>query len=68
LSLRYGRMLTQSASIGFTVNERDELWAGVRIFEIASAIPTMRHFVYAGIDYYLQLTGFDPKYGAHHTK
>ena len=53
---------------GFTVNERDELWAGVRIFEIANAVPTLRHFVYGSIDYYLQHTGFDPRYGAHHTK
>ncbi|KAH8652130.1 hypothetical protein BX600DRAFT_489432 [Xylariales sp. PMI_506] len=52
---------------GFTVNEPDELWAGVRIFEIANTIPTLRHYVYSSIDYYLQLTNFDHKYAAHHT-
>ncbi|KAM0255380.1 hypothetical protein ACHAQJ_005822 [Trichoderma viride] len=52
---------------GFTVNEPDELWAGVRIFEIANTIPTLRHFVYSSIDYYLRLTNFDHKYAAHHT-
>ncbi|KAH8897144.1 NAD(P)-binding protein [Thozetella sp. PMI_491] len=52
---------------GFTVNERDELWAGVRIFEIANSIPTLRHFVYSSIDYYLQLTNFNHKYASHHT-
>jgi hypothetical protein len=52
---------------GFTVKESDELWAGVRIFEIANTVPTLRHFVYAGIDYYLQLTGFNHKYATHHT-
>ena len=52
---------------GFTVNEKDELWAGVRIFEIANTIPGLRHFVFAGVDYYLQLTHFDHKYAAHHT-
>ena len=59
-------MLTNTP--GFTVNESDELWAGVRIFEIANSIPTLRHFVYGSIDYYLQHTGFNMKYGAHHTK
>jgi hypothetical protein len=53
--------------LGFTVNEPDELWAGVRIFEIANTVPTLRHFVYSSIDYYLQLTNFDHKYAAHHT-
>ncbi|KAL7946120.1 NAD(P)-binding protein [Trichoderma barbatum] len=52
---------------GFTVNEVDELWSGVRIFEIANTIPTLRHFVYSSIDYYLRLTNFDHKYAAHHT-
>ncbi|RFU77118.1 nad-p-binding [Trichoderma arundinaceum] len=52
---------------GFTVNEQDELWAGVRIFEIANTIPTLRHFVYSSIDYYLRLTNFDHRYAAHHT-
>ncbi|RDW56779.1 NmrA family protein [Coleophoma cylindrospora] len=52
---------------GFTVNEPDELWAGVRIFEVANTIPTLRHFVYSSVDYYLQLTNFNPKYAAHHT-
>jgi hypothetical protein len=59
-------MLTNPS--GFTVNEQDELWSGVRIFEIANSIPTLRHYVYGSIDYYLQHTGFNIKYGAHHTK
>ncbi len=39
----------------------------MRIFEIANTIPTLRHFVYSSIDYYLQLTNFNHKYAAHHT-
>lgn len=54
-------------SKGYTVNEADELWAGVRIFEIANTIPTIRHFIYSSIDYYLRLTNFNHKYAAHHT-
>jgi hypothetical protein len=52
---------------GFTVDEPDELWAGVRIFELANTIQTLRHLVYTSIDYYLQLTNFDHKYATHHT-
>lgn len=51
---------------GFTVKESDEIWAGIRIFEIAKRIPTLRHLVYSSIDYLLKLMDFDPKYGAHH--
>ena len=49
------------------MNERDELWAGIRIFELANTIPTLCHFVYSSIDYYLQLTNFNHKYATHHT-
>jgi hypothetical protein len=52
---------------GFTVKESDEIFAGIRIFEISNTIPTLRHFVYSSIDYYLQLTGFNHAYAAHHT-
>ncbi|KAG0287712.1 hypothetical protein BGZ98_004529, partial [Dissophora globulifera] len=45
----------------------DELWAGVKIFEIANTIPTLRHYVYSSIDYYLRITNFDEGYAAHHT-
>lgn len=51
----------------YTVNEQDELWAGVRVWEIANSVPGLRHFVYASIDYYLELTGWDERFGAHHT-
>lgn len=52
---------------GYTVNEADELWAGVRIFEIANTVSTLRHFVYSSIDYYLRITNFNHVYAAHHT-
>lgn len=51
----------------YTVNEQDELWAGIRIWETANTVPGLRHFVYASIDYYLELTGWDEQFGAHHT-
>jgi len=40
---------------GFTVKESDEIWASIRIFEIANRIPTLRHFVFSSIDYYLKV-------------
>ncbi|KAH6677249.1 hypothetical protein B0J14DRAFT_338387 [Halenospora varia] len=52
---------------GFTVKESDEIWAAIRIWEIANTIPTLRHFLWSSIDYYLKLTGFNHKYAAHHT-
>ncbi|KAG4026644.1 hypothetical protein MFRU_038g00480 [Monilinia fructicola] len=52
---------------GFTVEESNEIWAGIRIFEIANCVPTLRNFVWSSIDYNLKLTRFDPKYAAHHT-
>lgn len=52
---------------GFTVKESDEIFAGIRIFEISNTIPTLRHFIYGSIDYYIQLTGFNHAYAAHHT-
>jgi hypothetical protein len=41
---------------GFTVKESDEIWASIRIWEIANRIPTLRHFVFSSIDYYLKVS------------
>ena len=35
---------------GFTVGEEKETWAGIRLFEIAKEVRTVRHYVYSGLD------------------
>ncbi|KAJ5784336.1 uncharacterized protein N7503_009548 [Penicillium pulvis] len=51
---------------GFTVKEADEIWAAMRIYEIAKACPTLRHIVWSGLDYYLKLGKYDQKYASYH--
>lgn len=36
---------------GFTVGEQMETYAGIRIFELAKQIGTVRHFVWSNLDY-----------------
>lgn len=41
---------------GFTVGEQKETWAGIRIFEIAKEIGTVKHYVYSSLDYVLKVS------------
>lgn len=66
LEKNYEPCINSAHCVGFVVNERDELWASIRIFEIANTIPTMRHFVYSSLDYFLQMENFNHKYAVHH--
>jgi hypothetical protein len=34
----------------------DEIFAAIRIWEISQRIPTLRHFVWSGIDYHLKVS------------
>lgn len=36
---------------GFTVGEQKEVWAGIRIFEIAKEIGTVKHYIWSNLDY-----------------
>ena len=36
---------------GFTVGEEKELFAGMRIFELAKQVKTVRHYVWSNLDY-----------------
>ena len=36
---------------GFTVGEMKEIYAGMRIFELAKQIKTVRHYVWSNLDY-----------------
>lgn len=36
---------------GFTVGEMREIYAGIRIFELAKQVGTIRHYVWSNLDY-----------------
>ena len=40
---------------GFTVTEASEIWAGIRIFEMARQVKTVRHYVWSSIDYHYKV-------------
>ena len=40
---------------GFTVGEQKEIFAGVRIFELAKQTPSLRHYVWSNLDYGLKV-------------
>ncbi|KAJ7742037.1 nmrA-family protein [Mycena metata] len=51
---------------GFTVGDMVETYAGMRIFELAKCIPTLRHLVWSNLPYLYKESGFNPKYNASH--
>ena len=40
---------------GFTVGEEREVFAGIKIFEIAKRVKTLKHYVYSSLDYSLKV-------------
>ena len=40
---------------GFTVGEQKEIYAGMRIFEIAKVAKSVRHYVWSNLDYALKV-------------
>ncbi|KAI0324860.1 NAD-P-binding protein [Cubamyces sp. BRFM 1775] len=51
---------------GFTIGEVKEVYAGMRIFELAKQVGTVKHFVWSALDYSFKKGGFDPKYRCEH--
>ncbi|OBZ67001.1 Glutathione S-transferase 3 [Grifola frondosa] len=51
---------------GFTVGETREVFAGMRIFELAKQVKTVRHYVWSNLDYSFKKGGYDPKYRVEH--
>ncbi|KAJ7744105.1 NAD-P-binding protein [Mycena metata] len=51
---------------GFTVGEMEEIYAGMRIYEVAKTIPSLRHYVWSNLQYVLKNAKFDPQYSADH--
>ncbi|KAJ7250141.1 NAD-P-binding protein [Mycena haematopus] len=51
---------------GFTVGEIKEIYLGMRIFETAKRVKTLRHYVWSSLPYVSKITGFDPEYKVDH--
>ncbi|KAI9443394.1 NAD-P-binding protein [Lactarius indigo] len=51
---------------GFTIGEQREIYAGLRIFELAKQTKSLRHYVWSGLDYSLKKGGYDQKYRCEH--
>ncbi|TFK52581.1 NAD(P)-binding protein, partial [Heliocybe sulcata] len=51
---------------GFTVGEQKEIYCGMRIFEIAKQVGTLRHYVWSNLDYSLKKGGYNPDYHCGH--
>ena len=43
---------------GFTVGEQREIYAGMRIFELAKQTKSLRHYVWSSLDYILKVSEF----------
>ncbi|KAJ6509081.1 NAD-P-binding protein [Mycena vulgaris] len=51
---------------GFTVGEIQEIYSGIRIFETAKQVRSLRHYVWSSLPYVSKLTGFNPEYKVDH--
>ncbi|KAH9928431.1 NAD(P)-binding protein [Amylocystis lapponica] len=51
---------------GFTVGEQKELWTGIRIFEIAKQVGTIRHYVWSSLDNAFKRGNYNPIYKCDH--
>ncbi|KAF7980901.1 hypothetical protein HWV62_36089 [Athelia sp. TMB] len=45
-----------------TIGEQREIYANMRIFEIAKQTKTLRHYVFSGLGYALKMGGYNPEY------
>ena len=50
---------------GFALGEKDELWWGIKTFELA-AEAGVKHYVCAGLPYVFKRSGYNPKYNVGH--
>jgi len=51
---------------GFTVGEQKEIYAGMRIFELAKQNGNVRHYVWSSLDYGFKKGNYDPAYRCEH--
>jgi hypothetical protein len=50
----------------FTIGEQAEVFAGLRIFELAKQVGTLKHYVYSSLEYITKKTNYNPKYHCIH--
>lgn len=50
----------------FTIGEQAELFAGIRIFELAKQVGTLKHYVYSSLDNILRKVKYNPVYNVSH--
>ncbi|KAL1687240.1 hypothetical protein GGG16DRAFT_105198 [Schizophyllum commune] len=50
----------------YTVGARKELFSAIKIYEAARQTPTMRHFIWSGLDYGSKLGNYATKYKTEH--
>ncbi len=50
---------------GFTVGEAKEIFAGIRIFELAKQVKTVRHYVWSNLDYSFKVSRQGASYSCH---
>ncbi|KAJ7507173.1 NAD-P-binding protein [Mycena galericulata] len=51
----------------FSVGEMREIYAGLKIFETANATPSLRHYLWSGLQYVPKTrAGYDPRYQVDH--
>ncbi|KZT39123.1 nmrA-family protein [Sistotremastrum suecicum HHB10207 ss-3] len=51
---------------GFVESAETELQSGVRIFELAKEVGTIKHFVWSNLDYGYKKSGYNPKHKCDH--
>ncbi|KAF7293885.1 NmrA domain-containing protein [Mycena chlorophos] len=51
---------------GFGGGEMKEIYLGMRIFEVAKSVPTLRHYIWSNLPHVSKNAGFDPAYRAEH--
>ncbi|CAF1035490.1 unnamed protein product [Adineta steineri] len=50
----------------FTIGEEAEIFAGMRIFELAKQIGTIKHYIYSSLDYLKKIVNYNPVYRCAH--
>ncbi|KAI0317730.1 NAD-P-binding protein [Amylostereum chailletii] len=51
---------------GFNVSEATEIWTGIRIFETAKQVGTLKHYVWSGLDHIFKKSGYNPQIKSEH--
>ncbi|KAJ7637859.1 NAD-P-binding protein [Mycena rosella] len=51
---------------GSTVDDKEEIYAGMRIFEVAKQTRSLRHYVWSSLPYFFKKSGYDPNYKTQH--